>query len=180
MRRLLAIVVVSFVLLLTLGTNQALAKKRVASPSPSPAPVATIDVPKEEVNPEDGTGYWIKRIKEKLWLFFSFSDVSKLNFQKKLVNSRFSELKYIIENNQMAYFEKATQRYFTTVGQLTNFALSKKLNSEYGGVSDLLSSHLPILVSLRDKFKSTTAEWRFVEDDINYVKGYISSLTSSK
>ena len=138
---------------------------------------STIDVHYESVNPPDGLSYLFKRIGEKISMFLAFSNKSKISSYKKLVTIRLAELKFVIENKQMGYFEKSTQRYFTTAGQLTELLTSTNIESEFIPVKEELSSHIPVLTALRDTYDSATAEWRFVEDDINYIKGYINNLS---
>ena len=165
-------------LFFVLSSKDALAVSRKAAPSPSPTPeVKTIDVPYEKVNPSGGGDYIIKRLKEKLGLFFSFSTDSKVNFLRKQLATRLAELKYTIDKKEMSFFEKATQRYFTTAGDTTNLLKGKNKNEEFKPFSELLESHVPVLTKLRDMFQPTTAEWRFVEDDINYIRGYAKELT---
>lgn len=129
----------------------------------------------EKVNPDKIFNYSLKRLGEKLSLLFSTNE-QKANQYKKIMDARLAELKYIIDNKQMAYFEIATQRYFTTVGQYTNFLIQTNLNDQKATVKEELSLNIPILESLRDSFDSKTAEWRFVQDDINYTKSYIDQL----
>lgn len=152
--------------------------ERAASPSPSSTPLPSINVPYESVNPPDGLSYLFKRIREKISMFFAFSQISKIRSYKKLVNVRLAELKFIIENKEMGYFEKSTQRYFTTAGQLTLLLTSVNIRSEFMPVKEQLLSQIPVLTALRDTYDPATAEWRFVEDDINYIKGYISNLST--
>ena len=152
--------------------------ERAASPSPSSTPVLTIDVPYESVNQTGGIAYLLKRIGEKISMLFAFSDERKIQNYKKLVNVRLSELKFVIENKEMAYFEKSTQRYFTTAGQYTSFLISKNIKSEFVPAKEKLLSHIPVLAKLRDTYDPGTAEWRFVEDDINYIKVYIDNLST--
>lgn len=149
-----------------------------ASPSADSTSTISLDVPDESVNPTDGISYVFKRALERVVTFFAFSDNSKTDDYKKLLNTRLSELKYIIENKKMAYFEKATQRYFTIAGQLTEYLISKNLSNDYESTRELLMSHVPILTQLRDRFEFGTAEWRFVEDDINYIKEYANNLSN--
>ena len=136
----------------------------------------TLDVKYELVNPPDGVSYVLKRINEKISTFFAFSSGSKVSNHKKIVGVRLAELKFIVDNKKQAYFEKSTQRYFTSAGQLTAFLTSKNLKNEFNLVREQLQSHIPILEKLRDSYDPRTAEWRFMEDDINYVKGYSELL----
>lgn len=139
---------------------------------------AEIIVPQESVNPPDGLPYLMKRIQEKIGLFFSFSNDNKIKNYKKLVTVRLSELKFIVEKKEMAYFEQTTLRYFSTAGQFTSFLINSNKKNEFTSVRDEFKSHIPVLENLRDNYDSTTAEWRFIQDDINYIKGYINSLSS--
>lgn len=184
MRRILTSFFTLFLLFFPLfffATSDVYAQRRtttVASPTPSPTPMPAIEVPYEEINPTDGTQYWIKRVKEKVGNFFAFSDSGKIDFLEGLVKTRLAELKYVIDNKEMGYFEKSTQRYFTVAGELTDFIVSKKNKEGAEKVRATLSSHIPVLTKLRDTYNPTTAEWRFVEDDINYIKGNIEKLSS--
>ena len=140
--------------------------------------IAQSDIKYESVNPPDGLSYLFKRINERIIMFLSFSDESKIQNYQKLVEVRLAELKFIIEKKDAAYFEQSTQRYFTTAGQLTDFLTSKNKKNKFEQVKNEFSSQIPVLEKLRDNFDSSTAEWRFVEDDINYIKGYTSNLSA--
>lgn len=167
-----------FALAIFASSFNGVSAERAVSPSPSSTPMPTINLPYESVNPPDGLSYLFKRIREKISLFMSFSDKSKIRSYKKLVAVRLAELKFIIENKEMGYFEKSTQRYFTTVGQLTELLIESNSKSEFMSAKEELLSHIPVLTALRDTYDPVTAEWRFVEDDINYIRGYINILST--
>lgn len=136
-----------------------------------------IEIAYEKVNPKDGGSYAVKRLKEKAMLaLLSFSKQKKADYYNKLVGSRLAELKYVVEKKDMASFENTTTRYFATVGQFVNFLVSKNLTEEKIKVRQVLTSHIPLLESLRDRYDPTTAEWRFMQDDVNYVQTYINQL----
>ena len=73
----------------------------------------SITISNQSVNPNDGLNYLFKRVREKIGLLFAFTDKNKIKIYKNLVNVRLAELKYIVENKNMAYFEQTTNRYFT-------------------------------------------------------------------
>lgn len=136
-----------------------------------------IEVTYEKVNPKDGGSYALKRLKEKAILaLLSFSKQRKTDYYNKLVGNRLAELKYVVDKKDMANFENATTRYFATVGQFVNFLVRKSLTEEKNKAHELLVSHIPLLESLRDTYDPTTAEWRFMQDDINYVRMYTDQL----
>lgn len=130
----------------------------------------------ESINPIDGFNYGVKRFKEKFILLTKFSKNKKADYYLKLIDIRLAELKYTIENKDMANFETTTQRYFTTVGQYTDFLKNKKVSYDKSFIEKRLSEHVPVLEKLRDNFEYSTAEYRFVQDDINYLNNYLNDL----
>lgn len=149
------------------------------SPSPSPTPKEMIKVDYEKINPSDGFGYAKKRLKDKIKLFlFSFSPAKKLELYKEILGDRLAELKYVVDKKDWSDHERTSIRYATTAGEITEFVLkNKSLENRTGEISDLLSSHLPVIMDLETNFNDTTAEWRFIKHDEDYLKIYISQLS---
>lgn len=117
----------------------------------------------ESINPDLSLRYKFKRLSEKtnLLLIGLFKSKQKVTYLIQLTNKRLSEFKYIIENSKMTQLEESSSRYVTFIGLLTN-----ELNNKpgYAGIiKNGIDSHPEILIQLRDKFSSETAEWRFVQ-----------------
>jgi hypothetical protein len=132
----------------------------------------------EKVNPKDGFSYAIKRVKEKVGIFLlSRNPKKKLNYLKDLLGIRLSELKFVVDNKDIGNIQTASQRYFTTAGEITALVNSQsQLTSDKNGVITLFNQHLPVLESLRNTYNNTTAEWRFLRDDANYLIDYSTLL----
>lgn len=131
----------------------------------------------EQINPDLGSKYILKRLREKIRGIFSFSASSKEKFYRELANRRLAELKYVVEKKDLNHHEVASKRYFTTVGQLTEYILSNKsLERRKEEVANLLSSHLLVVEDLQKYFRDTTAEWRFIKHDADYLRIYIGKL----
>ena len=73
----------------------------------------------------------------------------------------------------MANFERTTIRYSSTVGMLANFIIESGLSTRKEPADQLLSTHIPVVEQLMTKYDSTTAEWRFVKQDFDYLNIYI-------
>lgn len=138
----------------------------------------SIQIKYEKVNPSDGFYYGLKRFKEKLYLTFLFySKDKKIDYYRELVSRRLAELKYVVENKDMANFENATTRFFVAAGQLTDFLTKNGTADQKSEAVKFLSSHTLVLEGLRDTFgDQEKAEWRFIQDDINYLTMYINQL----
>lgn len=136
-----------------------------------------IEVNYETTNPSDGFGFIAKRLGEKLRVFLSSPfPKKKENIYEELATKRLAELKYVIEKPDMANFEKATIRYSTTVGMWADFINKNKLDSRKSHAAKTLSKHIPVIEGLMTKYDPTTAEWRFVKQDLDYLQIYIDKL----
>lgn len=140
--------------------------------------VTPVAMAQEAVNPDNSGQYKFKRLKEKVTLMLKFSPNAKADYLTTLLNRRLSELQYIIEGDKMFYFEKATLRYATTAGQLTEEITQHNLSQKIQSTKELFQNHIPEIEQLKLNYDFNTAEWRFVEDDINYLKTYSDQLSS--
>lgn len=162
--------------LLLFGFTRSVIAQAAASPAPTPSP-NVMEVQYEKVNPNGGFGYIQKRLGEKVkLLFLSLSTESKENYYKELAGVRLAELKYVIVEKDLANFEKTTIRYSTTVGEWAEFISNKQLNDKKASAVYVMSQHLPVVEQLMTKYDGTTAEWRFVKQDADYLKIYSSKL----
>jgi hypothetical protein len=152
--------------------------KVVFAEEASPSSKLTIEVQYESVNPDGGFNYNIKRIKEKIVLLFSFTPTKKAEYQEKLVQKRLSELKYIVDNKDGANIETASQRYSTTVGNLVELIIKNNLQTHKETTLKMLEEHSIAIENLKGSFDDTTAEWRFIKYDEDYLKAYIQQLKS--
>jgi len=132
----------------------------------------------EKVNMENGISYLLKRAKEKVILFIlSYNPQKKLNYYEKLLDVRLAELKFIVDNKDIANIQVSSQRYFSTAGQMTSFVLSKpELSSQKENLKKIFEKHIDVIENLMTSYKDTTAEWRFLRDDVNYLKDYSALL----
>ena len=124
----------------------------------------------ERVNPNDAYKYKFKRLREKITLLvLSPSPNHKADYYEKLLNVRLAELKYVVDNKDAANIETSSGRYSATAGQLTEYIINKNLDEHKQKTADIMSSHLPVLEKLKESFDATTAVWRFIEYDVDYL-----------
>lgn len=130
----------------------------------------------EKINPDSGITYKTKRLKEKIALVLKFSNLSKTNYLEKLLERRLYELKYIVENKQIAYLENSSQRYETSAGILTEFVIAKNVKSKKEELITMFRQHQKDIEKIRDNYSYGTSEWRLVMNDFNSLEIYISKL----
>lgn len=64
----------------------------------------------------DNPFYPVKRLWEKMALKMLFLSDAKVNYEKKLLNKRFSELKYSVENNLLDEIQRTSERFSYQAG----------------------------------------------------------------
>lgn len=132
----------------------------------------------DSVNPKDGFKFIWKRLGEKTRLgLLAFFPEKKADYYKKVLDSRLAEMKYIVDNKDLNFIEKSSWRYSTIAGQYTEFVLKKNLIDKKKEAVDLLTEHLAVVETFQEAFDPTTAEWRLVKQDADYLKIYISQLS---
>lgn len=142
------------------------------TPEATPAP----SIAEESVNPSDGFKYLIKRVKEKIALKFTFSKKKKEGYMLVLVKRRMAELAKIASENDVSNIEKASQRYFTTAGELTNLLEANPDDDLKKQTLETFSAHTKIHRQLQTNFEDTRAQWRFLKHNIDYLKIYSDKL----
>ncbi len=123
----------------------------------------------EVVNP-------IERLKEKITLFFKFSDKDKLSYQKYLVEKRLGELDLVIRRGEGDAVEEQSSRYATYVGRLGDLIASQKNVADKEQIKQMYREHLKILDTLQRNFEFGSGWWRLLENDINTVKIFIDKI----
>lgn len=122
----------------------------------------------------------IDRLGEKIQGFFKFSSEDKVSYQKGLVEKRFAELIYVIDNGHGDLIEEVSSRYAAYVGKTTDDLISKKVNKENENYIKMFESHATILPVLRDHFPANSGFWLLLQHDINTVQIFSDRIKTSK
>lgn len=138
---------------------------------------AVIKIEKESVTPDYPGEYQFKRLKEKIALFFHFSSESKADYSRELLRKRLAELKYVYEQKVIGEFEHATTRYFSQAGDLTTIIVSNNLKNQVEKTKSEMDLGTKVIQELQKSYPDEgMAEWRLLEDDVNYLKIHKESL----
>lgn len=132
----------------------------------------------EKINPDNNYQYNLKRLKEKIILtFYSLWPEKKGVYYQNLLSKRLAELKYIVDNKNLAHIQKSSQRYASTAGESTEYVIKNNLNNQKINLIEILNKHLSSINSFKNNFGSETAEWRFVQYNSDYLNTYILQLS---
>lgn len=124
-----------------------------------------LSLPKSAINP-GSFFYPAKRFSENMMMKFNFSSDSKLNFYKKLILTRLSELSYVAENRKLGQVEKSSQRFAYQAGILTDHIVSEKLDKE-DAILKSFEQYKKVLAKLRDIYPANTSYWMLLQQDID-------------
>lgn len=116
----------------------------------------------ESIN-TDSPNYIFKRGLEEFKLRFLFPDKQKkAEYLSKLLDIRFKELVYMINNDQIGIFENTARRYNTFSGKIIgNY---KDLNPH---LKEQTKNYVKILERLRDRYHSNSSYWLMVQETID-------------
>jgi len=107
------------------------------------------------------------RVFEKINLFLHFSPASKAEYWQKLVDVRLTNLKSIVEQNNLDLIEETSSRYSTYVGRYSDYIINNQIRSQKEIAIGMFNKHLETLPSLQAKYKYDSAWWLLIQHDIN-------------
>jgi hypothetical protein len=136
----------------------------------------------QSANPDFPPLFSLKRIQEKAYLSLKTTPQSKVDYMRNLLNTRLEELSNQVNSESYDYILPSAQRYSTLAGQITELVISNNMKDEVKNIKEQFSDHLKTLNSIYVKYPKNTdnKEYKYIEDDINYLKIYSDKLNSSK
>lgn len=124
--------------------------------------------------------YGLKRFQEKLFMTVKSKPEDRVNFYLILLDERLSELKFLVENRYFDYILTSSLRYSTTAGLLTRVIIDHQLSDLAPVIQQKFEEHQRIIKILDDSYpKDENEEWKFVQDDFNYLAIYSRQLTDA-
>lgn len=118
-----------------------------------------------------------QRIAEKVILFTKLDSVSKATYLLSLLDIRLTEVENIVNNQDYSLFMASSSRYSTTAGNLTDLVIRSKSKVLQRMVLEKFSNHQIILQKLLQKRDAKHEDWKFIEDDVNYLHIYTDKLS---
>lgn len=132
--------------------------------------LTTVSELKSEVQqqPADpGTiSYLIGRLIEKVSEKIIFMEDSKINFSKKMLNKRFSELVYLVEKKDTEQLQKSSERFAYQAGILADLVKDQPPN-EKEKVIRLFNSYKNDLNKIKHNYDQDSGYWILILHDIN-------------
>lgn len=111
-----------------------------------------------------------ERLAERITLFFKFSPVEKVNYQKLLAEKRLAELQYVIESKKGDLIEETSSRYSTYLGRLTNQLVFSKVTNKKEEILKMLDLHSQVVEELTAKIDRNSGFWLLLQHNTNTIK----------
>lgn len=125
----------------------------------------------------------LKRIQEKVFLKLQSSPENQVKYMSSLLNIRLEELQNIVKNKSYDYVLKSSLRYSTLAGQITDLIIANNLTNQAGAIKEQFLSHrgfLDTLYVIYPKNIPDNVEWKYIQDDFNYLGLYLDKLSKIK
>lgn len=122
----------------------------------------------------------LKRVQENFFLNFKSDPGARVDFMSNLLNSRLEELQNVVKNKNYDYVLKASLRYSTLAGRITELMEANSLSDKVDAVKSQFLNHQKLLDALYVAYPKNIAdnvEWKYIQDDFNYLKLYLDKLS---
>lgn len=131
------------------------------------------------VNPDFPPLFNLKRLQEKTFLNFQVGLEAKVKYMSFLLEIRLGEIKHLVENKQYVFLLDASLRYSTLAGEITDLIISNNLKSQLEPTKNQFLYHKQILNNLYILYPKNTdnVEYKYLEDDMNYLDIYLNKLS---
>lgn len=124
--------------------------------------------------------YGLKRLQEKIFMGIKTNPDDKVNYYNLLLDKRLSELVVVVENRQANLILTSSLRYSTTAGLMTEVIKTHRLADAAVATQEKFKEHQKIIRKLDDSYpKDENEEWKFIQDDYNYLAIYSQQLTDT-
>lgn len=145
------------------------------------AAVSLLLAPK--ATPDNTLLFGLKRYQENFFLKVKSDPASKIDYMNSMLNSRAEELDTVVKNKHYGQVLKASQRYYTLAGQMTQLIVDNNLTSQAGAAKNQFINHQSFLQKTYEYYPKNIPEdeeWKYIQDDINYLKIYLDKLSQVK
>lgn len=133
-------------------------------------------------NPDFPPLWGLKRVQEKVFLNFKSTPEERVNYMSALLDDRLSEIKSIVNNKSYTYLLNSSLRYSTLAGEITELVVTNNMADRTAAIKEQFQNHKKVLYDLYVAYPKNTdnIEYKYLEDDINYLNIYLEKLSVLK
>lgn len=133
----------------------------------------------QNANPDNQPFFNLKRLQEKAFLKLKSDAASKADYMSSLLDLRLLELQNLVKNKSYDYILSSSLRYSASAGQITDLVIANNLTDKVDAVKNQFLNHqklLDVLYVAYPKNIPDNVEWKYIQDDFNYLGLYLDKL----
>lgn len=134
----------------------------------------------QTANPDFPPLFILKRAQEVVFLKLKSTPSEKVDYMSGLLDVRLKELQNVFNHKNYGYILPAANRYFTLAGQITDLTVANHLTAKVPALKEQFLKHQKILKDLSfayPKNNPDNVEYKYIDDDINYLNLYLDKLS---
>lgn len=127
--------------------------------------------------------FWgLKRVQEKAHMKLKTTPEAQIDYLSVLLDVRLGELESLVKNDNTNYILPSSLRYSTTAGQITELLMANNFGDKVESIKTQFENHKKVLQNLYEIYPKNTEdiEYKYIEDDINYLDLYLDKLNQVK
>lgn len=137
----------------------------------------------QKASPSLSPLFKLKRLQENTFLKLKSNPKDKINIMSSMLDSRLEEIKNLVESKNYNYVLNASLRYSTLAGQITELTITNNFKDKVPAITDQFTTHQKVLLNLYEIYPKNipgNVEWKYIQDDYNYLKLYLDKLPKVK
>lgn len=133
-------------------------------------------------SPDSSVLFAIKRIQEKVFLNLKSDPKDKLGYMRGMLDTRLEELSSQVNRKKYSHILPSAQRYYTLAGEIAQLVIENNMLTQVSSIKEQFLAHQKVLLNLYEIYPKNTDnwEWKYIQDDINYLKIYLDQLSKSE
>lgn len=135
----------------------------------------------QEATPNFGPLFALKRTQEKIFLSLKNTPSERVDYMSALLDNRLDELSRDVKSQNYGYILPSASRYSTLAGQITDLIAANNLTDKVEPIKIQFLNHKKTLKDIYVIYPKNTknVEYKYIEDDINYLDLYLDKLSKS-
>lgn len=135
-----------------------------------------------KASPDMPPFFALKRGQEKVFLKLKFSPSDRVDYMSSLLETRLQELQSQVNNKSYGYILPSASRYSTLAGQITDLVVANNMKDKVDVLKSQFERHKKVLDDLYVIYPKNTdnMEYKYIQDDFNYLGLYLDQLSKVK
>lgn len=133
-------------------------------------------------SPDTPPLFLLKRLQEKVFLKTKSTPQDQVDYMSSLLKVRLSELQNQVNNKSYGYILPSALRYSTLAGQITDLIVANNLINKVTEAKNQFLNHQKVLDNIYNIYPKNTdnEEYKYIQDDYNYLGLYLDKLAKVK